>query len=50
MFIFHEKEFDLFKLFGGQSQQARAPILVRAGGGLISIATTADRFPITDKR
>ena len=30
--------------------QARAPILVPAGGGLISTATTADRFPITDKR
>ena len=25
-------------------------ILVRVGGGLISPATTADRFPITDKR
>ena len=32
------------------SQQARAPILVRAEGGLISTATTADQFPITDKR
>ena len=26
MFIFHEKEFDLFKLFGGQSPKIRVRV------------------------